>query len=258
MIDKALGLGHPDPAETYSSSPHFYEELDIPTDATGTVGPARGRPRPPSVRRATPQRRPPAPAHKSRRRTRGGKPVSSHPEGDKAAPAVRERRKTRRRRRRGRPQAPSPSPPQGGRARPPTSEVPPADGQTRASHPGRPAGRRGDRRGGRRRRRPDLVDQRRQGHDQQARRVAGEDPRTRQGRSAVAAGAVDGAKPEDDDAGGGRRQRGDRKRSRRRRPRSGDRCRCCGATPATSTCAGSPRCTTTPSRSIPTAAAAAR
>jgi superfamily II DNA/RNA helicase len=41
MIDKALGLGHPAPAETYSSSPHFYEELDIPTDSTGTVGPAR-------------------------------------------------------------------------------------------------------------------------------------------------------------------------------------------------------------------------
>src|ERR1700754_240343 len=41
MIDKALGLGHPDPAETYSSSAHFYEELDIPTDAKGRIGPAR-------------------------------------------------------------------------------------------------------------------------------------------------------------------------------------------------------------------------
>ena len=43
MIDKALGLGHPDPAETYSSSSHFYEELDIPTDATGTGRPGQGR-----------------------------------------------------------------------------------------------------------------------------------------------------------------------------------------------------------------------
>ena len=33
MIDKALGLGCPDPAETYSSSPHLYDELDIPTEA---------------------------------------------------------------------------------------------------------------------------------------------------------------------------------------------------------------------------------
>ena len=38
MIDKALGLDTPDPAETYSSSPHLYAELNIPTDATGTVG----------------------------------------------------------------------------------------------------------------------------------------------------------------------------------------------------------------------------
>src|ERR1700694_3796993 len=40
-IDKALNLGCPDPAETYSSSPHVYAELDIPTDAKGTVGTAR-------------------------------------------------------------------------------------------------------------------------------------------------------------------------------------------------------------------------
>ena len=47
MIDKALGLACPDPAETYSSSPHLYAELDIPTDAGGTVGTARsgGTPR---------------------------------------------------------------------------------------------------------------------------------------------------------------------------------------------------------------------
>src|SRR5207248_2714483 len=38
LIDKALGLGCPDPAETYSSSPHLYAELDIPTKASGTVG----------------------------------------------------------------------------------------------------------------------------------------------------------------------------------------------------------------------------
>ncbi|MGH3541915.1 MAG: DEAD/DEAH box helicase, partial [Mycobacterium sp.] len=35
MIDKTLGLGCPDPAETYSSSPHVYAELDIPTEARG-------------------------------------------------------------------------------------------------------------------------------------------------------------------------------------------------------------------------------
>ena len=44
MIDKALGLGYPDPAETYSNSPHLYAELGIPTDASGTVGAARKSP----------------------------------------------------------------------------------------------------------------------------------------------------------------------------------------------------------------------
>ncbi|MFE5703355.1 DEAD/DEAH box helicase [Rhodococcus koreensis] len=37
LIDKALGLGIPDPVETYSSSPHLYEELSIPAEATGTI-----------------------------------------------------------------------------------------------------------------------------------------------------------------------------------------------------------------------------
>jgi superfamily II DNA/RNA helicase len=37
MIDKALDLGVPDPVETYSSSEHLYAELNIPTDAKGTV-----------------------------------------------------------------------------------------------------------------------------------------------------------------------------------------------------------------------------
>src|ERR1700741_3103597 len=39
MIDKALGLGCPEPAETYSSSPHIYAELDIPAEARGPGGP---------------------------------------------------------------------------------------------------------------------------------------------------------------------------------------------------------------------------
>ena len=41
MINKALQLDCPDPAETYSSSPHLYEELGIPTEAVGSIGAAR-------------------------------------------------------------------------------------------------------------------------------------------------------------------------------------------------------------------------
>ncbi|OBK75615.1 DEAD/DEAH box helicase [Mycobacterium sp. 1274761.0] len=110
MIDKALGLGHPDPAETYSSSPHLYEELGIPEAATGSVGPAlqaKTVKRPPRDARDASE----APARtrtRSRRRTRGGKPISSHPEGEKAPTAesdaaAADGEKTARRRRRRRP-----------------------------------------------------------------------------------------------------------------------------------------------------------
>ena len=257
MINKALGLGHPDPAETYSSSPHLYEELDIPSDATGRIGPAqpaKAAKRPPRDAAEAPARSPHQVAPPHARRPAGGQP----PRGRQAGRDVRERRQTRRRGRRGHPQASPSSPAQGRLGDRQLARAPPTDGQTRASHPGRPDRRRRDRRRGRRRRRADLVDQRRQGHHQQARRVAGEDAGTRQGRSGVTAGAVDGAEPEDQRAGAGRWQRGDRQTAARstagiRRPG-----RCCGATPATSTCAGSPRCTTTRSPSIPTAGVAVR
>jgi superfamily II DNA/RNA helicase len=84
MIDKALGLGGSEPAETYSSSPHLYSELDIPTEATGTVGgPHKAAKRPERKERgerqagddsAKPTRT------RSRRRTRSGEPVTGHVE----------------------------------------------------------------------------------------------------------------------------------------------------------------------------------
>ena len=37
LISDALGLGQPDPAETYSTSEHLYTDLSIPPDATGTL-----------------------------------------------------------------------------------------------------------------------------------------------------------------------------------------------------------------------------
>ena len=37
MINKALDLGIPDPEETYSSSDHFYEQMDIPRTAKGRL-----------------------------------------------------------------------------------------------------------------------------------------------------------------------------------------------------------------------------
>ncbi|WP_084074028.1 DEAD/DEAH box helicase [Demequina sp. NBRC 110052] len=37
LIDKALDLGYPEPVETYSSSPHFYEDLNIPEGTKGRL-----------------------------------------------------------------------------------------------------------------------------------------------------------------------------------------------------------------------------
>jgi superfamily II DNA/RNA helicase len=37
LIDKALGLGIPEPIESYSSSPHVYEDLDIPAGTKGRL-----------------------------------------------------------------------------------------------------------------------------------------------------------------------------------------------------------------------------
>jgi superfamily II DNA/RNA helicase len=37
LIDRGLDLGYPEPEETYSNSPHLYEELDIPAGTTGTL-----------------------------------------------------------------------------------------------------------------------------------------------------------------------------------------------------------------------------
>jgi superfamily II DNA/RNA helicase len=86
MIDKALGLDSPDPAETYSNSPHLYDELGIPAEAGGTVGTPRKSP----VKRRDAERKGPAegsqksgPARSGerRRRTRGGQPATGHPGG---------------------------------------------------------------------------------------------------------------------------------------------------------------------------------
>ncbi|MDR1634190.1 MAG: DEAD/DEAH box helicase [Bifidobacteriaceae bacterium] len=37
LIDKTLGIGQPDPPETYHTSPHLYTDLDIPAGVTGIL-----------------------------------------------------------------------------------------------------------------------------------------------------------------------------------------------------------------------------
>ncbi|MCV7319768.1 DEAD/DEAH box helicase [Mycolicibacterium confluentis] len=87
MINKALGLDCPEPAETYSSSPHLFEELGIPADATGSIGtPQKKVTKRREERTETissggsdkPRR------NRERRRTRGGKTLTGHVEGTTA------------------------------------------------------------------------------------------------------------------------------------------------------------------------------
>jgi len=92
MIDKALGLDTPDPAETYSNSPHLYDEMNIPTGATGKVGPARSADSPRRGPKQETKRRSedgtdkqPRRGNRTRQRTRGGQNGSAHLEGHSVA-----------------------------------------------------------------------------------------------------------------------------------------------------------------------------
>ncbi len=86
LIDKALGLDCPAPAETYSSSEHLYAELGIPTSVNGTIGKAEKPARRTAVSRAAAGdsgdhgEKPRTARNRSRRRTRAGKPVTGHVE----------------------------------------------------------------------------------------------------------------------------------------------------------------------------------
>ncbi|MGW7297860.1 DEAD/DEAH box helicase [Streptomyces sp. NPDC054829] len=127
LINKALGLGFNDPVETYSTSPHLFEELSIPAGTKGVLprsertraglaaeevedlGETGGRgPRGRGGRREesrSEDRERPARTPRRRRRTRGGTPLDSvdAPAGTDAAeatPAAEEATATRTPRRR--------------------------------------------------------------------------------------------------------------------------------------------------------------
>ena len=90
LINKALEFGQPDPTETYSSSPHFFTDLDIPTTAKGrlkSTPPMKGAD---SIRggreRGTDNKQGAESAGNSRRRV-NNPPKHVSPEGTHGAPA---------------------------------------------------------------------------------------------------------------------------------------------------------------------------
>ncbi|MEV2218986.1 DEAD/DEAH box helicase [Nocardia vinacea] len=77
-IDTALGLGIPDPVETYSRSPHLFSDLGIPEGVTGTIR----KPKPVRDEDAEVVERPARPPRKrNRRRTRAGQPIDGETNG---------------------------------------------------------------------------------------------------------------------------------------------------------------------------------
>jgi len=84
LINRALEMGIPEPTETYSSSPHLFEELDIPVGAKGRLKSTPAAPHlerePRPARESEGGDRPP----RTRTRSRGG---SGAGRGQQAAPA---------------------------------------------------------------------------------------------------------------------------------------------------------------------------
>jgi superfamily II DNA/RNA helicase len=114
LINDALGLGQPEPEETYSTSEHLYTELDIPREATGTLPRAKrdraglqaealedigetGRIRSPRAGRGRGSATRGQPGVRRRRRTRAGKELGEGGGSAVQAPQIRGRRETARR-----------------------------------------------------------------------------------------------------------------------------------------------------------------
>ncbi|MFI6346550.1 DEAD/DEAH box helicase [Streptomyces sp. NPDC050560] len=106
LINKALDLAFSDPPETYSTSPHFFEELKIPEGTKGVLprsertraglaaeevedlGETGGRGPRGRAKSAPAERERPARTPRRRRRTRGGAPLGDVPEATADADAA--------------------------------------------------------------------------------------------------------------------------------------------------------------------------
>jgi len=86
LINRALEMGQPDPVETYSSSPHLFEDLDIPAGSKGRL-------------KSTPAVKPPSTDGAQRRQGQGGGTRTGSPSNGESTTG--ERSGQRRRRTRG-------------------------------------------------------------------------------------------------------------------------------------------------------------
>jgi superfamily II DNA/RNA helicase len=105
LINKALDLPFDEPQETYSTSPHIYHDLAIPSEAKGRIAPPR--PVQQDVAEKPRKERAPRTSTRQRTRTRGGQQVAgaqaekaSTATGEQPAGSERPAGQARRRRRR--------------------------------------------------------------------------------------------------------------------------------------------------------------
>ncbi|HEY8532362.1 MAG TPA: DEAD/DEAH box helicase [Micromonospora sp.] len=98
LIDKSLGLGVPDPPETYHTSAHLYTDLDIPTDVTGVLPSAQRTRAGLAAEAEEKEEAPRSPGRRRRRRRRRSTSPSAQETAPTPEPADRPRRRRRRRR----------------------------------------------------------------------------------------------------------------------------------------------------------------
>jgi hypothetical protein len=82
LINRALDFGQPEPTETYSSSPHLFDDLGIPEEARGRLKPTPAVTAPEN-RQSAGQRR--GSSTRTRRRTRNGSTPSEDATGQAAS-----------------------------------------------------------------------------------------------------------------------------------------------------------------------------
>ncbi len=93
LIDKALDLGIPEPQETYSSSPHLFDDLDIPEGTKGTL-PRAARTRAGLDAEVVEDLGETGRSQRDARGGRGTRPGQGQRDGDSAAPSSRSRRRS--------------------------------------------------------------------------------------------------------------------------------------------------------------------
>ena len=83
LINRALEMGQPDPVETYSSSPHLFEELDIPVGSKGRLKSTPIKDKAPAATAANAATSADggstAPRNRNRTRSRGGESATTTP-----------------------------------------------------------------------------------------------------------------------------------------------------------------------------------